>query len=109
MAIKQETIDKLNSAIENLQTLKESISMLPEEKAGGIESYFTSPLALREQYRKETGKHFDKQPKHCEGCSFKIMSDYAKWLESILCNLKGLVTNNSLTEPVISASGCELK
>ena len=61
-----------------------------EEKAGGIESYFTSPLALREQYGTES------QPKSEYPISYYIkgnicepLIDYIEWLEKKLCNLKG--------------------
>ena len=59
-------------------------------KAGGIESYFTSPLALREQYGTES------QPKSEYPISYYIkgnicepLIDYIEWLEKKLCNLKG--------------------
>jgi hypothetical protein len=85
MAIKQETIDKLNSAIENLQTLKESISMLPEEKAGGIESYFTSPLAMQKLYFEVSGKNPTQQLFNENGTPvYAFTDDYVKFLENDL-------------------------
>ena len=61
-----------------------------EEKAGGIESYFTSPLALREQYKKETGRKHETTMRHTNGLPVTFpTSHYAHWLESKLCNLKG--------------------
>ena len=59
-------------------------------KAGGIESYFTSPLALREQYKKETGRKHETTMRHTNGLPVTFpTSHYAHWLESKLCNLKG--------------------
>lgn len=59
-------------------------------KAGGIESYFTSPLALREQYGTEMKINMSERMEWYreDGLAIELL-DYIENLESKLCNVKG--------------------
>jgi hypothetical protein len=64
------------------------LSLLDE--AGGIASYYTSPLALREEYKLETGGDIEGAYYSLVDRDKKIFdSDYVQWLESKLVRQAG--------------------
>lgn len=62
----------------------------PTEKirAGGIASYYTSPLAIEEQYKLETGKDATQLIDLSRGTIRCYTDDFVKYTERKLCGVK---------------------
>jgi hypothetical protein len=60
-----------------------------ERRAGGIASYYTSPLALRKEYEKEIGYNVDRVINNADETLMGILIHYVRYIERKLVRQAG--------------------